>query len=142
MSIGRKLMALKSSRGTGHRRYKEGTSNSRNFLLPSRPANPEGRRFRTLRKSVRHGFQQRLASRAAVAQLVARRSHNPKVVSSILTCRIFREHALPQTMASLPRSNLATLRLNSRGATAIEDKEEAVPVGEDGTAFAKHSCLS
>ena len=26
---------------------------------------------------------------AAVAQLVARRSHNPKVVSSILTCRIF-----------------------------------------------------
>ena len=25
--------------------------------------------------------------RAAVAQLVARRSHNPKVVSSILTCR-------------------------------------------------------
>ena len=26
-------------------------------------------------------------TRAAVAQLVARRSHNPKVVSSILTCR-------------------------------------------------------
>ena len=29
------------------------------------------------------------ASQAAVAQLVARRSHNPKVVSSILTCRIY-----------------------------------------------------
>ena len=26
---------------------------------------------------------------AAVAQLAARRSHNPKVVNSILTCRIF-----------------------------------------------------
>ena len=31
----------------------------------------------------------RCTNRAAVAQLVARRSHNPKVVSSILTCRIF-----------------------------------------------------
>ena len=27
-------------------------------------------------------------TRVAIAQLVARRSHNPKVVSSILTCRI------------------------------------------------------
>ena len=30
----------------------------------------------------------RSAGMAAVAQLAARRSHNPKVVSSILTCRI------------------------------------------------------
>ena len=28
-------------------------------------------------------------TRAAIAQLVARRSHNPKVVSSILTCRTY-----------------------------------------------------
>ena len=34
-----------------------------------------------------HSFASLALTRAAVAQLVARRSHNPKVVSSILTCR-------------------------------------------------------
>ena len=115
LSVGRKLMALKSTRGTEHRLHKERTPNGRNCALLSRPTTPKGKRYCILRKSVRHGFQPRLASRAAVAQLVARRSHNPKVVSSILTCRIFREDAPPQAMASLHRSNLANLRLNSRG---------------------------
>ena len=36
---------------------------------------------------------------AAVAQLAARRSHNPKVVSSILTCRIFEQTA--QTVCTM-----------------------------------------
>ena len=37
--------------------------------------------------------QQQLSAWAAIAQLAARRSHNPKVVSSILTRRIFKNSA-------------------------------------------------
>jgi hypothetical protein len=69
---------------------------------------------------------------AAIAQLVARRSHNPKVVSSILTRRIFAKCALPMNVPTctdwpakpavgnaLPVSILAHAEQTSKKSAAI-----------------------
>ena len=92
----------------------EFTHNNRALLPLSKPTRPPRSGECISQTRATHALQQCLAIRAAVAQLVARRSHNPKVVSSILTCRIFGGNTLPQAMATLYRSNLATLQLHSR----------------------------
>ena len=53
-------------------------------------------------------FARRFAVRAAVAQLAARRSHNPKVGSSILSCRM---HLAELAIAQLTARDSSDLKL-------------------------------
>ena len=61
-----------------------------------------------LTRSALHSEPLGCTDRAAVAQLVARRSHNPKVVSSILTCRIFANQS-SKKMARVNHSCIAQM---------------------------------
>ena len=58
---------------------------------PTTPPNPETKPIARTQQMLRHNWHRKTAAlpaHAAVAQLAARRSHNPKVGSSILSCRI------------------------------------------------------
>ena len=59
------------------------------------------------------------ASRAEIAQLVARRSHNPKVVSSILTFRMLHADAIDVDRAQLPADTRAGTSAHSNSARAM-----------------------
>ena len=57
---------------------------------PTTPPNPETKPIARTQQMLRHNWHRKTAAlpaHAAVAQLAARRSHNPKVGSSILSCR-------------------------------------------------------
>ena len=110
----------------------EDTHGSRALVL--RPCKPRRPAAADSQVSGSRGLQQRFANRAAVAQLVARRSHNPKVVSSILTCRIFQNEVSALAMANLSRRDLADFTMGTRRATHDEEKRKPIRIAEGASA--------